>query len=48
MCHKGHGYGRMHGPHLMEEWWVSTANQAGPEDLAGWARPFEHNWTITI
>jgi hypothetical protein len=41
MCHKGHGYGKMHGPHMMEEWWVSSAPQAGPEDLAGWRRPFK-------
>ena len=32
MCHKGHGYGRMHGPHVMEEWFVSGASQAGPEE----------------
>lgn len=25
----------------MEEWWVSSASQAGPEDLAGWQRPFK-------
>ena len=38
MCHKGHGYGKMHGPHMMEEWWVGGAAQKGPEDLHGWAR----------
>ena len=71
MCHKGHGYGKMHGdfllpfyfpsalihslssavrsvchcvltgPHMMEEWWVSSATQSGPEELAGWQRPFK-------
>ena len=40
-CHKGHGYGRMHGPHIMEEYWVSSAGQQGPEDLAGWRRPMK-------
>eukprot|EP00039_Didymoeca_costata_P007937 m.105565 g.105565 ORF g.105565 m.105565 type:complete len:556 (-) comp13880_c2_seq4:43-1710(-) len=41
MCHKGHGYGKMHGPHIMEEWWVGSANQTGPEDLQAWARPYK-------
>jgi hypothetical protein len=41
MCHKGHGYGRMHGPHVMEEWWVGTQDQTGPEDFSGWTRPYK-------
>lgn len=41
MCHKGHGYGRMHGPHMMEEWWVGTDDQAGPEELSQWRRPYK-------
>ena len=41
MCHKGHGYSRMHGPHVMEEWWVGGAQQRGPEDLGGWQRPYK-------
>merc|ERR1712066_104964 len=42
MCHKGHkGYGYKHGPHIMEEWWVSAFTQNGAEDLAGWQRPFK-------
>jgi len=41
MCHKGHGYGKMHGPHIMEEWWVSSATQTGAEDLTSWQRPYK-------
>ena len=26
---------------MMEEWWVSSTSQTGPEDLAGWRRPFK-------
>ena len=41
MCHKGHGYGRMHGPHIMEEWWVGSKTQRGPEEIQAWRRPFK-------
>jgi hypothetical protein len=29
------------GPHMMEEWWVSSGSQSGPEDLPSWQRPFK-------
>lgn len=41
MCHKGHGYGKIHGPHMMEEWWVGTETQNGPENITGWKRPYK-------
>ena len=36
MCHKGHGYGKMHGPHMQSEWFIGQAQQSGAEELAGW------------
>ena len=41
MCHKGHGYNKMHGPHMMEEWFVGRNDQSGPEQMAGWSRPYK-------
>jgi len=31
--------GRMHGPHVMEEWWVGSTQP--PEQLAAWTRPYK-------
>ena len=48
MCHKGHGYGLMHGPHIMEEWFVSSATQTGPEELQQWRRPFKRARAVPL
>lgn len=37
----------MHGPHIMEEWWVSSSSQTGPEDFSGWQRPFKRFRAVT-